>query len=117
MIGVLIVIFAVVFSFISPYSCIRLNESLGFSRQHCPALSPWQGDEHEVRRGYKRGRGTSGTKRSGGGVELYSSFMHPLRFVSLHSSPCQGDSAGSDAEYILSFRVYRTTIITKKDCL
>ena len=62
--------------------------------------------EHEVRRGYKRGRGTSGTKRSGGGVELYSSFMHPLRFVSLHSSPCLGDSA----EYILSFRVYRAAI-------
>ena len=36
--------------------------------------------------------------------------MHPLRFVSLHSSPCLGDSAGSDAEYILSFRVYRTPI-------
>ena len=67
--------------------------------------------EHEVRRGYKRGRGTSGTKRSGGGVELYSSFMHPLRFVSLHSSPSERDSAGSDAEYILSFRVYRTPII------
>ena len=48
-----------------------------------------------MRRGYKRGRGTSGTKRSGGGVELYSSFMHPLRFVSLHSSPCLGDSAGT----------------------
>ena len=61
--------------------------------------------EHEVRRGYKKGRGTSGTKRSGVGVE------HPLCFVSLHSSPCLGDSAGSDAEYILSFRVYRTAIV------
>jgi hypothetical protein len=38
--------------------------------------------------------------------------MHPLRPSG--SSPCLGDSAGSDAEYNLSFRVYRTAIIYRR---
>ena len=45
-------------------------------------------------------------ERSGGGEERHCRFNHPLRFVqcaSLHSSPCLGDSAVSDAECILSF--------------